>query len=662
MAVGSAQAVINSFDGSSLKDDLKNGLPIVMFGICSGFAVHLLYKERRWENRHPIQLIPTAGWISVLFGMLIVLVNQFDLVIAINQICARDTPRPPYSCGVISDVFLKSMGGMLIWCIFYFLIQADRKADIKQNPSAIHIGQALFTLVLLNHVGIFFSVIAYIDWGTTRYLFSNAYIFDSLMNLIPILTASYVLFVSPEMRIFGSRILPLIPLLIVMAFCCASFNIEIAGAVARIKSVGFDADLYYIFFGSNYGGFSGSGQLAGVLAGGVINSLSMTLFFLCCYGSSGRRGDTDRANSAGFREIAEVWGYSFLFWLVFGILIYGIDLMDLSHLGPSVAFTSTIVFIALGLCLGVLLRLQVVYFIDRSASGLYLTITMTIASVFAGLLLTYPVWMVNYIYILVALDGHEIARYTNFVNNRNYVISGLLSSVVLCGLWSFICFMVKSLERHRDSVSRQIQLERNMKDLQLNALAGRVDPHFIFNALNNIRALVDEDGEKARTAISALSDILRGPITSTSQDRITVAEEMLLVRNYVSLSKIQYEERLSYKEECDDDVYFALIPSMMLQILVENAIKHGISQLVGGGELVLEIRKVGQKLICLVKNQGILNPESRVNGFGVGTRTIYERLFLLYGNQASFRLYEVDSYVVAEVILPFETCAYGAAL
>src|SRR5690606_26794675 len=112
----------------------------------------------------------------------------------------------------------------------------------------------------------------------------------------------------------------------------------------------------------------------------------------------------------------------------------------------------------------------------------------------------------------------------------------------------------------------------------------KMDPHFVFNALNNIRALIREDAEKAREAILALSDIMRMPLTSECR-KIPLSDELTFVRNYTHLCKIQLEGRLAYIENIDPAVTQMLVPPMILQILIENAIKHGISQLVDGGTL-----------------------------------------------------------------------------
>lgn len=275
-------------------------------------------------------------------------------------------------------------------------------------------------------------------------------------------------------------------------------------------------------------------------------------------------------------------------------------------------------------------------------------------SLFMGLLLTSSMRMFSYAYILVALKGYNIENYQNHVLYENYIFSSYLASFTLCCMWSIICYIIESLKIQHKAAMNQLEIEKNMKEVQLNSLAGKVDPHFIFNALNNIRTLVDEDSEKARSAIVVLSDILRSPITQNLQSKVTLIEEIQLVRNYIALSKIQFEERLIYQENISDDTLSALVPSMLLQILVENAIKHGISQLPDGGVLSLEVYRTEQQLVCKVTNHGNLTINSGTSGFGVGTKVVKERLALLYNDSANFHLNETNSTVVAELSFPFE--------
>ncbi len=658
-----AQGLRASFSGGSVLNNFIKYIPTAMLGIFVSLCIHFFYKKFQWHKHHPTGLIPIAGLISITFACINTFVNLSDLVVSISEICSREYLRPPNSCGVVSDLFLQSLGIMLVWCLFYFLIQAERHNQQGVRLSGSDISKAIFTLLILNHLGTLLSVLAYVEWGNTHYLFSNDYFFGAVSGIIfTILFASYILFIQPGGQLFGSRILPLIPTLCAMSFCCAVLSIGAGSAFSRLYYLqpnGYSSltdYAHYILFGKNYGNFTSKGHLAGVLQGVFMDNLIVALFFLNYrYSGYWQIPSKHQPIEIGLKKSFAFWGCNFLFWLFFGLLIYATDLMDITSIGTSTPLISTISFAGVGIFMGAVLRAQIKYFATVKTAAIALGLKIFIASLFMGLLLTSALWLINYAYILVVLDGYKLQEYVRFVFFGNYVFASLLVSCVLCSLWSFICYMIESQQLQRDATIKQLQIEMNMKEVQLNALAGKVDPHFVFNALNNIRALVDEDSEKARSAIVVLSDILRSPITTSLQNKIPLTEELTLVRNYISLSKIQFEDRLTYVEDVSEDVTEALIPSMMLQILVENAIKHGISQLPDGGVLSLQIRKSAQQLVCTIINHGHLQLNSSTSGFGVGTKIIHDRLGLLYDNNASFSLQEINNTVVAELILPLES-------
>ena len=119
-------------------------------------------------------------------------------------------------------------------------------------------------------------------------------------------------------------------------------------------------------------------------------------------------------------------------------------------------------------------------------------------------------------------------------------------------------------------------MKTSVKEAQLLALKSQVNPHFIFNSLNNIRSLVVENPEKAREMITHLSALLRYSIQFNNEERVTLEEEIVIVNNYLNLESIQLEDRLTYKIDVDEGVNNLLIPPMSIQMLTENAIKHGI--------------------------------------------------------------------------------------
>lgn len=656
-----AEGLRNSVDGTSLLDNFIGYFPTAIAGMVTSGLVRYLYKKNHWQYRHPIQLVPIAAISALTFGLINIWLNYPKLVLSITEICSRNYARPPNSCGMLSDLFLQSMGAMLIWCLFYFLISAERYTKQNVNYKPLALVKALLCLVFLSYLGTHLSVLAWIEWGENYYLYSKPYFLNALSLCLPLLSTLYILFIPTRSRLWGSTTIPLIPLLFVISLCCTALNIGGGGAIFRLFHLPENWTIRFLLFGEAYGNFSHPNYLAGVIDGTFVNTLATTVFYLSCRFKAkqskeceGESHSEHKVTHLKLKRLSTQWGGYFLFWMVFALLIYATDIIGWKFFGDSVMFTHIIAFTFFGAFIGAMLRQQMLYFSEEPTSLARLSLKIVTASLYAGVLLSSSIWLFSYGYILIVLDGRGIDKYSSFVAMDGFVLANILSTCVLCGLWSFICYTIESMRQHRESAIHQLQLEANMKEVQLNALAGRLDPHFIFNALNNIRALVNEDKEKARTAIAILSDILRRPIADNSQDKVSLQEELVLIRNYISLAQIQFEERLEYHENISEDGKQALIPSMMLQILVENAIKHGISQLPDGGTIQLDVLRSEDNLMCVVKNSGFLKTSSQNQGFGVGLKSLHDRLSLLYSGEARFGLRQVEDCVEARLVFPYE--------
>jgi two-component system LytT family sensor kinase len=246
-------------------------------------------------------------------------------------------------------------------------------------------------------------------------------------------------------------------------------------------------------------------------------------------------------------------------------------------------------------------------------------------------------------YLKMKMKGYlHLAFYNGFINT------------MIQSIWLFMYVTVVIYRKARRSELGTLQLQTALKDAQLNTLIGQINPHFIFNALNNIRSLTIEDGGKAQRMITVLSDMLRFSLSSGKRNKVTVAEEMELVRNYIALSSIQFERRLRYTEDIAASAYMLSLPPMILQMLVENAVKHGIGSRKHGGELRVQISVDDQQLRCEVRNDGSLDKSGPRWRGGVGLRNIRDRLKLQYGDAADFQISEESGQVSARLILPKE--------
>lgn len=218
-------------------------------------------------------------------------------------------------------------------------------------------------------------------------------------------------------------------------------------------------------------------------------------------------------------------------------------------------------------------------------------------------------------------------------------------------VWVSIYYLWHYIQSFSKTEFDRVRLQSLVKELELKTIKSHINPHFIFNALNSIRALVDENPERARRAITELSNILRSSMQAEKLETASLEKELAIVQDYLELEQIRFEDRLRVEYDIDDDTLDQQIPPMMLQTLVENAIKHGISQQVQGGvvRVVSDFKEDHHELI--VQNTG--NLRTHVNNDGFGISGTISRLKLLYGDKADFYIKNINGNMVeARVILP----------
>jgi len=216
-------------------------------------------------------------------------------------------------------------------------------------------------------------------------------------------------------------------------------------------------------------------------------------------------------------------------------------------------------------------------------------------------------------------------------------------------LWTVFYFIYHYFERYNTS----LKYDASMIEIELNNLKSQLNPHFIFNALNSIRALVDENPSKSKQAINQLSNILRNSLASDKKGLTKFEDELKIVKDYLGLESIRFEERLKTEFEIHPDSQKFLVPPLMIQTLVENGIKHGISKLTPGGVIQLKTFVDNNHLKIHIRNSGhLLNGTKRGKG-GLGLKNTVQRLKLLYGDEASFRIVnENDNFVLTEIVIP----------
>jgi LytS/YehU family sensor histidine kinase len=224
--------------------------------------------------------------------------------------------------------------------------------------------------------------------------------------------------------------------------------------------------------------------------------------------------------------------------------------------------------------------------------------------------------------------------------------------LIVHGAWVAI-YLAIAIQRHRYRAElRQAQLGEALRAAELRLLQSQLNPHFLFNALNGLRSLIADDPGRAREAVTQLARTMRYSLASGDENLVSLERELEMVEDYLALESMRLEERLRIERHIEAEARPARLPAMLLQTLVENAIKHGIAQLKPGGTLRIEARLERGQLVLTVVNP---RPENAAPaaGQGVGLRNASQRLRLMFGERASLHLdLSRPDQAMAEVRLP----------
>jgi two-component system, LytTR family, sensor kinase len=269
-----------------------------------------------------------------------------------------------------------------------------------------------------------------------------------------------------------------------------------------------------------------------------------------------------------------------------------------------------------------------------------------------------PVWLTFRI-CLVAIGASFFFQFiysvgTHFLFKRELpkslaeIIIEVLLMLFLFLVWIVIYFFYHSFQKARFEEIKNLQLADSQKEIELQNLRTQLNPHFLFNALNSIRALIEIEPKLAKNSITKLSNILRNSLVYGRKSSVTIQEECDFVRDYLDLEKVRFEERLTVEWNVDEAIKHELIPPLIIQTLVENAIKHGISNLKNGGLVSISCFVLDDKLVIEIRNTGKIQTEIDL---GIGIQNTIKRLNLMYGNRASFSLLEENNEVVARIYI-----------
>lgn len=241
-----------------------------------------------------------------------------------------------------------------------------------------------------------------------------------------------------------------------------------------------------------------------------------------------------------------------------------------------------------------------------------------------------------------------ISTFSAFLNANG--LSIFMAGLRLMSIWLLAYHLYHYAQREIRISSENSRLAMLNKEVQLSMLSAQLNPHFLFNSLNNIKALTAIEPRSARRGIDLLAELLRHNLYSNYELLTSIKKELQLVKDYLELEALRLEDRLSYRISVAEEVMDVLILRLSIQTLVENAIKHGISQLKNGGLLEINIQREVEWLKITVWQPGVLKMTDAEQG--IGLRNLQERLLLTYKGKAVFELFQQEEKVGAQLQIP----------
>lgn len=214
-------------------------------------------------------------------------------------------------------------------------------------------------------------------------------------------------------------------------------------------------------------------------------------------------------------------------------------------------------------------------------------------------------------------------------------------------------YVLLAEQASREAQARALQAQFLARDAELKALRAQVNPHFLFNCLHSISALTSSDAAKAREMCILLADFLRATLRLGSQQSITMEQELSLIHSYLSIEKVRFGQRLRLEEEVNPKTREVLVPPLLLQPLIENAIRHGIANLTEGGVIRLSADCEQETVSILIENS--FDPESSASlKTGLGLENIRQRLSTRYGQKANVSVNDHDAKFLVKLQFPAE--------
>ena len=259
-----------------------------------------------------------------------------------------------------------------------------------------------------------------------------------------------------------------------------------------------------------------------------------------------------------------------------------------------------------------------------------------------------------FISIIVAFAGFipsAISNFSTFIHSLRVVdvVGSIINWMRYVGVWVIIYFMYKILQRNSVIEQEKISLESLAKTTELELLKTQLNPHFLFNALNSIKALVTINPEQSREAIVKLSELLRFTLQYGREKTIPLLQEMIEVKKYLELEQLRFGERLKVEYNIEQETKNQMIAPAIVLTLAENAVKHGATQQTGDCFIRIHTFIENNYLKLQLSNTGMYLPQ---RSEGIGLRHISKRLEEIYHGNAIFIIENVENEVIASIKIP----------
>lgn len=283
-----------------------------------------------------------------------------------------------------------------------------------------------------------------------------------------------------------------------------------------------------------------------------------------------------------------------------------------------------------------------------------LLIHFPISLIFGTLLLLLSVFLTTY--IRVEYDGqHDGELFPAYLDMLKMVYPLIVNGFLMYWLVLIILMALDLYKKYRNQYTFSVELESKLTKSQLQTLKMQLQPHFLFNAMNTISMMIRRNkDEEAIEMISGLSDMLRSTLTKEGKQMVTLAEEIDLLKKYLKIEQVRFQDTLNVNFDIDQESLTSEVPSLILQPILENAFKHGISKSLGNSQISIISKLTEGSLFISIFNSGPGLPEDwDLDSIkGIGLKNTKNRLEQLYGNHYTLKITNKDRGTVVELNFP----------